>query len=157
MKVIICGSRDWTDRQAIADRVAKLPTDAIVIQGDAKGADTIAAEFAWRLGRQVVSAHANWERHGKAAGPIRNSAMLALGPDLVIAFSSTQPQLTKGTNDMVKKAIEAGVEVEGHGPQGLTTTWNYTAPDGTRVGTFFHGSSTAIGIWPPAQGCGTSR
>lgn len=50
---------------------------------------------------------ANWDRFGKAAGPIRNKWMLEYGqPDLVVAFPGG-----KGTAHMVKIATEAGVAV----------------------------------------------
>jgi len=50
---------------------------------------------------------ADWETHGKAAGPIRNQRMLDEGrPDLVVAFPGG-----RGTSDMVARAKRAGVEV----------------------------------------------
>ena len=51
---------------------------------------------------------ANWKKHGRAAGPIRNKQMLEEAkPDLVIAFPGGA-----GTANMVKQAREAGVKVE---------------------------------------------
>lgn len=50
---------------------------------------------------------ADWDKHGKAAGPIRNQQMLDEGkPDLVLAFAGG-----KGTDDMCRRARAAGVEV----------------------------------------------
>ncbi len=50
---------------------------------------------------------ADWSKHGKAAGPIRNRRMLEEGkPDLVIAL-----QGGKGTASMIALAREAGVRV----------------------------------------------
>jgi hypothetical protein len=51
---------------------------------------------------------ANWKKHGRAAGPMRNQQMLDEGkPDLVIAFPGGS-----GTADMVRRAKAAGVPVE---------------------------------------------
>jgi hypothetical protein len=55
----------------------------------------------------VETYEADWESHGRAAGPIRNAKMLIEGkPDYVIAFPGGY-----GTLDMKKKAIKAGLEV----------------------------------------------
>jgi hypothetical protein len=53
---------------------------------------------------------ADWETHGRAAGPIRNQAMLDEGkPYLVIAFWDGK---SKGTLDMISRATRAGVPVK---------------------------------------------
>ena len=50
---------------------------------------------------------ADWELHGKSAGPIRNQQMLIEGkPDLVLAFPGG-----KGTAHMVSIAKKKGVKV----------------------------------------------
>lgn len=41
--------------------------------------------------------------------------MLKLGPDLVIAFSTTTPP-TPGTANMINQATKAGIKVELHTP-----------------------------------------
>ena len=48
---------------------------------------------------------ADWTKHGKAAGPIRNQKMLDECPDLVVAFPGG-----KGTADMVRRAMKAGID-----------------------------------------------
>lgn len=48
---------------------------------------------------------ADWTKHGKAAGPIRNRAMLT-GADLLVAFPGY-----KGTADCVRQAHEMGIPV----------------------------------------------
>ncbi len=52
-----------------------------------------------------------WERHGRAAGVIRNQAMLDYGIDLVLAFPGG-----RGTADMVRRARSAGVAVAAVAP-----------------------------------------
>ena len=75
--------------------------------GGAKGADSLAVDAANELGLEVITVLANWQRHGKAAGPMRNTMMLRLDPDLVIAFPGD-----KGTENMVMQAEEKGTPVE---------------------------------------------
>lgn len=112
MKVLVCGGRefqDWPALRMLLDAQHEGAPITLLIHGDAVGADRLAGKWA-RTRRVTVKAFpANWERDGKAAGPIRNSAMLLEGPELVIAFPGG-----KGTADMIRKAIKAGVPV--HAP-----------------------------------------
>lgn len=114
MKVLICGSRDWTDHHPVHARVNELPDDAIVIEGEARGADLMARAAAERRGLFVARVPCNnvhWSKYGKSAGHKRNAAMLALGPDLVIAFQANGSAGTQGTID---RARELGIPVEVH-------------------------------------------
>jgi glycerate kinase len=111
-KLLITGDRHWTHEDAIetviAHRARRHGGRLIVICGAAPGADTIAWRVCARLGVHVAAVPALWSAHGLAAGPIRNAAMLALGPDEVVAFHPSLAD-SKGTADMVRKALRAGV------------------------------------------------
>jgi hypothetical protein len=108
-RILFCGSRDWTDRKAIADVLKVLPKDSVVIEGEAQGADRIAHEEAERLGFIVEHFPADWKKFGRAAGPIRNTQMLKEGkPDAVVAFHD-DIESSKGTRNMLKQAREAGL------------------------------------------------
>ena len=112
MKVLFTGDRSWTDRNSIRKRLEILPPDTEIIVGDAKGLDTIVIELAWEMGLKVNGPHkANWNEHGKAAGPIRNRAMLDLEPDLVIAYHP-DIEKSKGTKDCVNEAKKRNICVE---------------------------------------------
>lgn len=112
MRVIVCGGRDFADTTAVWGALdtlwQKAPHDCmVVIQGGARGADQIARE--WCVSRQVQYDNfpADWETHGKAAGPIRNQRMIDKGqPDLVMAFPGG-----RGTADMVRRSRAAGIDV----------------------------------------------
>ena len=104
--VLVCGGRDFSDAGKVDSVLARFPIGQIV-QGGAKGADRLAKEYAIRNHIQMREYPADWQKDGRAAGPIRNSRMLSEeGPDLVVAFSGG-----RGTADMVSKAKRAGIEV----------------------------------------------
>src|SRR5688500_11325531 len=111
MRVLICGDRGWSDRQAIAEFVELLSDDSVVIHGGARGADRMAGEEAAARGLEVIEVKADWARYGRAAGPIRNAAMLDEDPELVVAFHEDLSE-SKGTANMVKQARKAGLPVD---------------------------------------------
>ncbi|MGN6147079.1 DUF2493 domain-containing protein [Rhizobium sp.] len=114
MRVLVCGGRDYNNRDRIAlalkDYRAPKVTDVsehVIIVGGATGADTLAEEWAdvWGVRKRVFMA--DWKKHGKAAGPIRNQKMLEDGkPDIVLAFGGG-----RGTADMIRRAQAAGIPV----------------------------------------------
>ena len=109
LRVLICGSRDWMDREVIADVMNMLPKGSVIIEGEAPGADSLVREEADRLGLIVASFHAKWKEYGRAAGPIRNAEMLSKGkPDVVLAFHENI-EASKGTKNMLKLAQKAGL------------------------------------------------
>lgn len=113
MRVLVCGSRNWTNALAIEHRLVGLPEGTVIIHGATRGADSIAGSIARECcGLWEEPYSADWSRYGKAAGPIRNQQMLDQGrPDLVIAFHADLSK-SKGTADMVRRAKKAGIPVE---------------------------------------------
>lgn len=109
MRVIVCGSRDWTDREAIADRLFRLPPGSTIVHGNAKGADRIAGQEGQKLGHLIEEHPADWETHGKRAGYLRNAHMASLGADLCLAFWDGR---SRGTSDMVDRAETHGIPIE---------------------------------------------
>ena len=111
MRVLLCGSRHWTDGDLILRELSALQSVEVVIEGEAPGADTHARHAAEQLGIPVLHFPADWDRHGRAAGPLRNQQMLDEGkPDLVLAFTDGL-NTSRGTADMVARARRAGVPV----------------------------------------------
>lgn len=111
MKVVVCGSRDWVDKQIIRDRLLQLPSNVIIIEGGCRGVDLMAREVALDIGLEVVEFPAAWKKHGKSAGPKRNIKMLNTGPQLVIAFHDDL-QKSKGTKHIVGEARKRDIDVE---------------------------------------------
>lgn len=112
LRVLVCGDRDWNDWETITAELQRLPRDTVIIHGGARGADKMAAYVAATdLCLSVIPFPADWKKHGKAAGPIRNQEMLDSGrPTRVLAF---HPDLrnSKGTADMIRRARAAGIPV----------------------------------------------
>ena len=110
-RVLICGSRTWDDQKSIQRYVDSLPDDTVVIEGEARGADSIARACAEQRGLEVLPFPADWKRYGKAAGSIRKTQMLMEGrPNMVVAFVYDL-ESSKGTKNMVDKARTQGVPI----------------------------------------------
>lgn len=138
--ILITGSRRWTDPAPIRADLARFQAvhgDRLtVIHGGAPGADSLADRAARALGIDVVPVPAQWTTHDRegtgpvpcrcsagkrlcvVAGPRRNQRMLAeWAPSLVLAYR--RPGRSPGTDDMVRRAETAGVEVLVRAPEGV--------------------------------------
>lgn len=114
-RILICGDRNWNDFLLIRKTLERIGPKKIklVISGGATGADYIAETVARILGIKVLIFPANWNKFGRAAGPIRNRQMLKEGkPSWVIAFHDTIKKDSKGTKDMLAAAEKAGVRTD---------------------------------------------
>lgn len=114
MKVLVCGSRrmPWKLQELVFNTIRNLSTrPTLIIEGGARGADIYGKIAAIYLGIPWQEFPANWEKHGKKAGHIRNQQMLDAGPELVIAFHPSSG-CTPGTLDMITRARNAGVPVQ---------------------------------------------
>lgn len=123
-RVIVTGSRHWTDTQAIWDKLDWAATNywvdprggMIIVHGDAPGTDVIAGEWTrlpWK--RAIEEPHpADWDKYGKAAGPRRNQEMVDLGAELCLAFPLGE---SRGTRDCMRRAEAAGIPVINYGDE----------------------------------------
>ena len=118
--VLVCGGRNYKDKDRLTKVMDKFKEDIAqgselcVVHGAAKGADSLAGE--WALMNECITAEfeADWDTHGRSAGPIRNRKMLdfllnnkSAGSDIaVVAFPGG-----KGTDNMCDIAKKANVTV----------------------------------------------
>lgn len=121
MRLLVCGSRDWTNRDyltGVLDGIHASQEVTALIEGEASGADSMARDWALGHGIIVVKFAVDWRPNGvldRSAGIKRNAAMLRHGkPELVVAFWDRR---SPGTRDMVGRAQAAGLEV-----------WIFTGP-----------------------------
>lgn len=115
-KVLVCGGRDYDNRERLfeaLDRSLEAATMAgksfTLVHGGARGADALAGLWASMREDDVTVRvyEANWKRHKKAAGPIRNKLMLTKEkPHVIIACKGGN-----GTAHMMKIGRQAGVPV----------------------------------------------
>lgn len=113
MKLLVCESRTYSNERVMRQVIAKFNPE-IIIHGGCRGADELAHCVANKLGIYVQVFEADWKKHGKAAGPIRNKKMLNDSkPDLVVAFFDRRR--TKGTMNMIKLAKQAYVPIQEYG------------------------------------------
>ncbi len=111
MRVLCCGDRNWSSYEIIRRELEKFDYYTVIIEGCAKGADSISGYIARQLSYVVLEFPANWNKYGKAAGAIRNKQMLDEGnPDLVLAFH-TNIEKSRGTKNMIEQAKKRGIKV----------------------------------------------
>lgn len=82
MKLIVAGGRDWADRdrtRCVLDDIREVLEYDIeeVVSGGARGADALGEEWARDRKIPVKVFSPDWDKHGRAAGPIRNREMAA--------------------------------------------------------------------------------
>lgn len=128
-RVLVTGSRVWTDRTAIwmalNQELQMFPEGIVVVHGGCRvdgkpaGADDIADRWAWGMkaaGHNVsVEMHeADYETFGKRAPLWRNQKMAESGIDVCHAFPLHG---SHGTRHCITRCYAAGVNVVNHGYQ----------------------------------------
>lgn len=108
MRVIIAGGRNVHDYDKLLDAIkeSQFPI-ATVVSGGAKGADALGERYAEEMNLKLNVFNADWDRHGRAAGPIRNRKM-AENADALIALWDGK---TRGTKNMIETAAKLGLLV----------------------------------------------
>lgn len=109
MRVLVCGSREYENFRHVNQILSGLlKKPAVIIHGAAPGVDTWAGLWARNNDITEEVYPADWDKYGKAAGPIRNKQMLTEGqPEMVVAFRGPN---SRGTQNMITQARKAGIE-----------------------------------------------
>lgn len=104
-RLAIVGSRDYPHHDRVRAFVRRLKPTTTVVSGGARGVDRIAEEEARRIGLpEPIVLLAEWDRHGRSAGKIRNTKVVR-ACDYLVAFWDGR---SDGTRDAIEKAREAG-------------------------------------------------
>lgn len=98
--VLITGSRNWTDFGTVQDALSNEDEQKVIlVHGGAQGADQMAGHVWEKRGGVVIKQPADWKKHGRAAGPIRNESMVNDFPiSRAIAFWKGN---SRGTGHMI--------------------------------------------------------
>lgn len=126
MRVLITGSRSWDDEQTIREALDAVASSAeaagypqiVVVHGACpNGADAIADRWVCDHPTATAERHpANWHKHGRRAGMLRNREMVKAGSDLVLAFIRDD---SPGATQCAELAIDAGL---------ILRVWRYGQP-----------------------------
>ena len=110
MKIIIAGSRSFTDYQKlkeICDTFLRDQNNIEIVSGTCRGADKLGEQYAKERGYEITQFPANWNKYGKSAGPKRNQEM-ANYANALIAFWDGK---SKGTNNMIQLANRCNLDI----------------------------------------------
>ncbi len=109
--VIVAGGRDFDDYQLMSEVLDDYFTDkadARIISGMAHGADALAIRYADEHKMTKVLFPANWKRHPRRAGFLRNEDMLEVATHLVAFWDGE----SHGTKHMIDIAKEKGIPIK---------------------------------------------
>lgn len=115
IRIIIAGGRDFHDYRrlkAYMDCLLKPITDSIeIVSGGANGADSLGERYARERGYDLKRFTADWDRYGKAAGPIRNKEMALYAAEVTGVLVAFWDGTSRGTYDMITRAEEYGLQI----------------------------------------------
>ena len=106
-RVVVAGGRDFSDYVLLCEKLDMLLRDKVevmIISGGASGADRLGERYAKARGLALSVQPADWEKHGRGAGFIRNGEML-VECDAVVAFWDGK---SRGTAHMIRETEKSG-------------------------------------------------
>ncbi len=106
MKVAVIGSRDFNDYELVKTALSPINI-TLLVSGGAKGADSLGERYAKENNIETLIFKPDWEKHGKAAGMIRNTDIVN-NADTIIAFWDGE---SRGTKDSISKAEKLGKNI----------------------------------------------
>lgn len=108
MRVIIAGGRDykWTQRHLLfLDEILEFWNISEVVSGGASGADEMGEIWASTRMLRLKVFEADWSKHGKGAGPVRNGKMAKYADGLILFTGG------RGTESMLGQAQKHGLRI----------------------------------------------
>ncbi len=114
MLLAIVGSRAYPNREAVERFVEQLPKGTTVVSGGAKGADSWGVEAARLAGLAALVIEADWDKHGRSAGPIRNLEIVQRYDEVAAFWDGS----SRGTLNTVALAVRENIPVHVFGPDG---------------------------------------
>lgn len=103
-KLIVAGSRDFEDYEFLKKKLDHLlqniNEEIEIVSGRAKGADLLGERYAREKGYKIKEFPADWNKHGRSAGPIRNGEMGRYGDACVVFWKNR----SRGSENMIDVA-----------------------------------------------------
>jgi len=110
MKLTIAGNREFRDYELVKEAVAwsgyDIPDE--IVSGSAQGVDRLGERFANDMGLDSTQFEADWDEHGKAAGPKRSKEMAEYSDAMLAIWDGRSSR----TRSMIQEAYEVGIPVE---------------------------------------------
>jgi hypothetical protein len=100
MRVIIAGSRSIVDYDQVL--VAVDNSDFYikeVVSGAARGVDALGERYALENSLPCMQFHADWDKYGRRAGPIRNSEMAKYADAAIVVWDAS----STGSRNMIEQ------------------------------------------------------
>jgi hypothetical protein len=127
MKVIVAGSREWSDRAkvfSVLDHLKKTLPVTELVSGTARGVDRMGELWAEQRGVPIKRFPAAWRYPDglvdRGAGHKRNAVMAAYGDALVAFWDGESP----GTKSMIRMASDRGLVTFIYTKNGTRTQYN---------------------------------
>ena len=107
MRIVIGGCRDFCNYTLFCEHMDHVlafidDKNITILSGHCSGVDTMAEEYAKQHNLTLEIHPAQWQKFGRAAGPIRNREMVERA-DFVITFWDGQSKGTKSLIELAKK------------------------------------------------------
>lgn len=103
MNLAVIGGRtynNYSELESVVDSIVLGFGVTTIVSGGADGADTLAEKYAKERGLNTIIHIPNWEKHGHAAGLIRNKDIIG-DSEIVVAFWDKK---TRGTENSINLA-----------------------------------------------------
>lgn len=110
-RVIVAGGRDFNDYELLKDRLdyyLSNLTNIEIVSGGATGADSLGESYAKERNLPIKVFKADWNLHGRGAGPKRNRDMSLYGTHLVLFWDGK----SKGSKNMLEEAQKQGLKIK---------------------------------------------
>lgn len=110
MNIAFSGCRYFTDYEFVESKLNEIlrNNNFKILVGDAKGIDSLIIRYAKEYNFEHTVFKADWDQHGKSAGPIRNREMISKA-DGLIAFWNNE---SRGTKNAIEEASKKGIKIK---------------------------------------------
>lgn len=93
-KVVVAGSRGFNNYELLKiklDSILANKKQVVIVSGTAKGSDELGERYAVEKGYPIKPFPANWAKHGKKAGYLRNREMAEYADAVVVFWDGISP------------------------------------------------------------------